>query len=172
MAFATSQITEFGKSPIGNGFWDFWFKFTGPASYGSGGDAMTKANAKAALEGISEVKFLVAAPAGNADYTSGAFCTFEPVNDGTDAGVFHFFNSTPAHLHSFLVKGGTAAAGTDTVNIKSLVIGKEEATDRTNLGGATNGGVQNSTAVAAATEATAATDFSTYTCWFRGVGKM
>ena len=52
-----------------------------------------------------------------------------------------------AHTHSFLVKGGTAAGSTDVLNVKGtspVVIGKEEATDKTSLGGA-NGGVQNAT---------------------------
>lgn len=55
-----------------------------------------------------------------------------------------------AHTHSFLVKGGQAAAGTDAISIKGspVVIGKEAATDATSLGGATNGGVQTSTALA------------------------
>lgn len=49
-----------------------------------------------------------------------------------------------AHAHDFLVKGGTAAAGTDAINIKSTIIGKEAATDATNLAAdvATKGGVQ------------------------------
>jgi len=47
------------------------------------------------------------------------------------------------HTHDFTIIGGTAAAGTDTLNIKSLVIGKEEATNRTAIGtdSATKGGV-------------------------------
>jgi hypothetical protein len=49
-----------------------------------------------------------------------------------------------SHAHDFLVKGGTAAAGTDAINIKSTIIGKESATDATNLAAdvATKGGVQ------------------------------
>lgn len=52
-----------------------------------------------------------------------------------------------AHTHSFLVKGGQAAATTDVLSVKGtspVVIGKEEATDKTALGGA-NGGVQDAT---------------------------
>lgn len=48
-----------------------------------------------------------------------------------------------SHAHDFLVKGGTAAAGTDALNIKTVIIGKEAATDATSLGAdsATKGGV-------------------------------
>lgn len=57
---------------------------------------------------------------------------------------------SPVHTHSFLVKGGQAAASTDAISIKGsapVVIGKEAATDNTALGG-TNGGVQNNTGAA------------------------
>ncbi len=56
------------------------------------------------------------------------------------------------HAHDFLVKGGTAAAGTDALNIKSVIIGKEAATDATSLAAdtATKGGVLSATLAAAA----------------------
>lgn len=56
------------------------------------------------------------------------------------------------HAHDFLVKGGTAAAGTDALNIKTVIIGKEAATDATALGAdsATKGGVISATLAAAA----------------------
>lgn len=57
---------------------------------------------------------------------------------------------SPSHVHSFLVKGGQAAAGTDALSIKGsapVTVGKEAVTDATNLGGA-GGGVQASTAAA------------------------
>lgn len=48
-----------------------------------------------------------------------------------------------AHAHDVLIKGGTAAAGTDAVNVKTAILGKEAATDATILGAdsATKGGV-------------------------------
>lgn len=57
-----------------------------------------------------------------------------------------------SHAHDFLVKGGTAAAGTDALNIKTVIIGKEAATDATSLAAdtATKGGVLSATLAAAA----------------------
>lgn len=58
------------------------------------------------------------------------------------------YNPLGAHAHDFLVKGGTAAAGTDALNIKTAIVGKEAATDATALGAdsATKGGVLSKTA--------------------------
>lgn len=58
--------------------------------------------------------------------------------------VMHSDATTAAdHAHDFLVKGGTAAASTDAINIKSVIIGKEAATDATSVAAdtATKGGV-------------------------------
>lgn len=65
---------------------------------------------------------------------------------------FHAFYSLPEHDHNFTIIGGTAAAGTDTLNVKSLVLGKEEATNKTVVGAdnATKGGVVEATAGATA----------------------
>ncbi len=56
------------------------------------------------------------------------------------------------HAHDFLVKGGTAAAGTDALNIKTVIIGKEAATDATSLAAdtATKGGVLSATLASSA----------------------
>lgn len=63
-----------------------------------------------------------------------------------------WFNKAQTHAHDFLVKGGTAAASTDAINIKTAIIGKEAATDATSLGSAsaTAGGVLSSVQAAAA----------------------
>lgn len=63
-------------------------------------------------------------------------------------GKLRIYNTVAAHAHDFLVKGGTAAASTDALNIKTAIIGKESATDATALGAdsATKGGVLASTA--------------------------
>lgn len=47
------------------------------------------------------------------------------------------------HAHNVLIKGGTAVAGTDALNVKTAILGKESATDATVLGAdsATKGGV-------------------------------
>lgn len=62
------------------------------------------------------------------------------------------------HAHDFLVKGGTAAAGTDALNIKTAIVGKEAASDATALGAdsATKGGVLSSVQAAAALSEAAA----------------
>jgi hypothetical protein len=168
MAIAT--VTGYNRSPMGNGKWLIWGTITGPASYTSGGEVLTRAFCSS-IWGVSDIQGLAVSPAGDATHANGVICNFERTgSDATNVGEFHFFNAVPAHLHSFLVKGGTAAATTDVVNIKSLVIGKEEATDRTNLGGATNGGVQNATAAKDASEVAASTDLSTYTFFVWGIG--
>ena len=90
------------------------------------------------------------------------------VDQGTSGYIFNYDQSAEklviiqspvrSHAHDFLVKGGTAAAGTDALNIKSTIIGKESALDATNLAAdvATKGGVQSATLAAAAlSEATA-----------------
>lgn len=61
------------------------------------------------------------------------------------------------HAHNLLIKGGTAVAGTDAVNVKTAILGKESATDATVLGAdsATKGGVISGGA-AALVEVTAA----------------
>tara|TARA_Y100000310_G_scaffold334355_1_gene413962 strand:- start:1094 stop:1570 length:477 start_codon:yes stop_codon:yes gene_type:complete len=71
--------------------------------------------------------------------------------DRTDS-CFHAFYAQPEHDHNFTIIGGTAAAGTDTLAVKALVLGKEEATNKTVVGAdnATKGGVVQSTAGASA----------------------
>lgn len=63
-------------------------------------------------------------------------------------GKIRLFNPLAAHAHDFKVIGGTAAAGTDALNIKTAIVGKEAATNATALGvdSATKGGVLASTA--------------------------
>lgn len=74
------------------------------------------------------------------------------------------FNGAVTHAHDFLVKGGTAAAGTDALNIKTVIVGKEAVTDATALGAdsATKGGVISS-AAAAGTEVANGTSLATLT---------
>lgn len=73
---------------------------------------------------------------------------------GTFAG-----SALAAHSHNFLVKGGQAASTTNDVAMYSgPLIGKEQATDATVIGGsATNGGVQTASAGTPAGEITTAT---------------
>jgi hypothetical protein len=178
MAVTAAQVTEFGKAPIGNGYWDIWFKYTGPASYTSGGEDLTRIVCKQAMEGISEIEMLAAAPAGGASYASIALCTFEPINDGTNTGTFHYgaAGTGDAHTHDLSIIGGQAAAATDTVFVPAAtdLLGKQEAGNALVLGAdvATKGGVVASAAGVSAGEVAAASNFSTFTCWFRGLGKM
>lgn len=93
----------------------------------------------------------------------------QPFNQGGGGGYITFKTMGGAftgsalgtHTHSFLVKGGQAAAGTDAISIKGsapVIVGKEAATDNTALGGA-NGGVQAVTAgTPAGTVSSAAAD--------------
>ena len=169
MALAATQFTSKKTVLLGAGMKMSVGTFTGPASYTSGGEDMTNALAKA-IFGMVNVKYLSFTPLVDNDNAALAVgVAFDHAAAGSSQGKIRFVNALGAHLHSFLVKGGTAAAGTDTMNIKSLVIGKEEATDRTNLGG-TNGGVQNATAVVAGSEVVAATDLSGYVCRFMAIG--
>jgi len=72
--------------------------------------------------------------------------------DFANSKLLMFQAPAQTHAHDFLVKGGTAAAGTDALNIKSVIIGKEAATDATSLAAdtATKGGVLSATLAAAA----------------------
>lgn len=165
MAIAGSQITNYGHFPIGNGHYMIWGTVTGPTSYTSGGEAITKAVASS-VWGCKDIKVLTCSPAGGSSWGTGAMVNFEPTpTDATNAGEFHFYNAVDAHTHDILVIGGTAAAGTDTLNVKSTVLGKEEASNATIDGAtsATEGGVRPSTADTSATEVAAATNYSTFT---------
>lgn len=116
----------------------------GALTYGAGGVPITKAK----LGCPTIIESLTVFDKG----TSGYAWTYDSANEKLVA------MQSPAHVHSFLVKGGQAAAGTDAVSIKGsapVVVGKEAATDNTALGGA-NGGVQASTALASAEPSTVA----------------
>jgi hypothetical protein len=80
--------------------------------------------------------------------------------------------NTNTHAHDFLVKGGTAAASTDALNIKTAIVGKEAATDATALGAdsATKGGVLAAAAGAMAALGTAITP-AAITLYFEAYGK-
>ncbi len=175
MAVAATDITDFHKWPMGDGVWGIRFKYTGPSSYTSAGEVLSKTVCRAAMEGISEIYSLMVPKAMPVGGATGVDCGFEVLNTATNTGTFHFYNSVDAHLHSFLVVGGTAAAGTDAINIKGaspVVIGKEAATNATSLGGATNGGVQLSTADIQDAEAAASGNYSTYIAYCFGIGRM
>lgn len=170
MALATTDFSKVRQTWLGpnskrvTGIW------TGPASYASGGEDFTRAIVKSAL-GLSELRSLSFTPLAKSDGTMYPVA-FDHVTSATSQGKAHVGNAVAAHTHSFLVKGGTAAAGTDAINIKGttpVTIGKEAATDATNIGGA-GGGVQTLTAITANTEIAAATNLSTYSARFVAEG--
>jgi len=94
-------------------------------------------------DGVSDNGFLV-----RWDTTDKCFHAFYPVN------------AVAVHDHNFTIIGGTAAAATDALNVKALVLGKEEATNKTILGAdnATKGGVVEGGAITAAAGSEVAND--------------
>lgn len=174
MAVTAAQITNFKIVNSANGLVDFIFTYTPGSSYTASGEVLTRAVARAGLQGISEIYSLACNLAyKTADGSDGSVAAFEILNTATVAGTFHIYAATDAHLHSFLVVGGTAAAGTDELNIKGttpVTIGKEAATNATNVGGV-GGGVQNSSIDVLASEVAAASNFSAYSIQCRGVGR-
>ncbi len=133
--------------------------YTLPASYTSGGEVLTNA-IMAARFGLKKIRYMSFQP------TGGVSVVWDGVSTSTSQGKLHAYQSgLAAHTHSFLVKGGTAAAGTDAINIKGttpVTIGKEAVTDATNLGGA-GGGVQAVAAVNSGTEVVAGQNLSAAT---------
>lgn len=173
MAIAGSQITEYGRSPLGIGGWKVWGLVTGPADYTAAGEVLTKEVASS-VWGVRDFSFLNCSVAGGTDYATGAVVNFEPTpDDATNAGLFHFYDAVGAHAHDFKVIGGTAAAGTDALNIKTAIIGKEAATNATALGAdsATKGGVLATAATTNTAEAAASTDYSSFTFWVEGIAR-
>lgn len=156
-ALGASDITMISKTPIGNSRYLLIFTITGPASLSSGGEFLTKAGAVSGLGGITLIDALICQGSGNSA-TSGIECRYVPVNGATNIGKFHFYNAVTghdhdlkiiggqgalAHVHDFTVKGGQAASTTNDVAMYSgPLIGKEQASDATVVGGAGNGGVQ------------------------------
>lgn len=170
MALAASDFTLVKRRGVAPGTWVVTGKYTGPSSYTSGGESLTNAILKAAT-GLNTITTASFSPMFNTSGNTGVSVVFDHVAVvGTSQGKIRFVNQgSTAHLHSFKVIGGQAAAGTDTITVKGsspVVIGKEEATDKTALGGATNGGVLNSTSVAAGDEVTAGTSLSSFSCRF------
>lgn len=165
MAIAAADFAFVEEAWLGSRVKMRIFNWTGPASYASGGEALTTAIGKAL--GFNEIHAFQCAGLVKA-------------SDGTSVGVRFDHNSTAgtthgkirvaaggvaAHAHDFLVKGGTAAAGTDALNIKTVIIGKESATDATSLAAdtATKGGVMAVAAGTTTAELAATTNLSTYT---------
>lgn len=124
----------------------------GALTYAAGGVPITKAK----LGCPNAIESLVVYDVG----TSGYMWRYDRANEKLVA------IQSPSHVHSFLVKGGQAAASTDALSIKGsspVTIGKEAATDATNVGGA-GGGVQASTAAAGTEPSTVAIAAQTLKC--------
>jgi len=159
VALAATQFTRQKVSWLGPGVKRVTGVFTGPASYTSGGEALTLAIARAAL-GLKEVRSLqftaaVKASDGTSvdlvfDHNVVANTSHGKIRARTSGSTAHTHDvliiggQTPAtHTHDVKVIGGTAAAGTDALNVKTLILGKEAATDVTVVGAdsGTKGGV-------------------------------
>src|SRR5438445_7005502 len=172
MAIAASAFTVVSKVPMAVGRWRIHGKYTGPASYTSGGEALSNAIV-AAKFGINHIEELSFSPAPKTTTpTDSIQLGFDYISTATTQGKIHAYQSLQAHVHSFLVKGGQAAASTDELSIKGttpVTIGKESATDATNIGGA-GGGVQAATAANASAEVASGQDLSTYVSHFVLVG--
>jgi hypothetical protein len=161
MAIAGSQITGYGHFGMGNGKTLIWGYITGPTSYTSAGEDITRAVASS-IWGVKDILGLACSPAGDTTFAAGAICNFErTASDATNVGTFHFYNSgsdghthdlliiggqaAQTHTHDIRIIGGQAAAGTDTVQgaAGDLILGKEEAANALIAGAdeATKGGV-------------------------------
>lgn len=169
MALAASDFTIKDRQMIGPSCKMVVAEWTGPASYAAGGEILTHAIAKAALglRGIHSIAFQPLVDNDGAAGVVGVNVAFDYTPTSTTHGKIRAFSSgQAAHTHSFLVKGGQAAAGTDAISIKApvtpVIIGKEAVTDATNLGGATNGGVQSSTVTETAGDVATATNLSAF----------
>lgn len=163
MALSSSDFSLIKRNGLSPGRWMVTGVWTLPASYTSGGEPLTNAIMAAKL-GLKTIDVAIFTPkVGSVDVT------LDSVTTATTQGKLHAFQSgLAAHTHSFLVKGGQAAAGTDAISIKGttpVTIGKEAATDATNVGGV-GGGVQANAAVNAATEVVAGQNLSANTVSF------
>jgi hypothetical protein len=174
MAVAGSEITNAGRSGLSNGKWLIWGTITGPASYTSGGEVLTRAVCSS-IWGVNDISGLACSPAGNTTHALGAVVNFERTgSSSTNVGEFHYYAAADAHTHDLKIIGGQAAAATDTLFVPAAtdLLGKQEAGNADVLGAdvLTKGGVMLSTADVPASEAAAATDFSTYTFFVWGIG--
>lgn len=172
MAVTATQITNFRKDPVGNGRYEISFLYTGPASYTSGGEVLTRTVCRQAMQGISQIDFLIPAPAANTtDFSTFTDIAFQPINDGTNVGKIHLYNEAPGHTHDMLAKGGLTSSEALFLDA-SQSFGKTAATDRTIVGStsATTGGVVAAAAGTTSTEASAATNYSGLASWFFGFG--
>ena len=151
--------------------WQVSATYTPAASTGATGDALTAAALKQL--GLGALDQLIMGPLVNEDGSAAAHIGWRRGTDGL--GKIHIYEGVSPHLHTFIVKAGTAAAGTDTMNIKgatgSAVIGKEEATEKINPGGATAGGVQAAAAGATTLGRQSGGDFSAYQSAVVAVGR-
>lgn len=173
IALVAADLTVNKVIHLGKGYRLVVGSWTPSGTYTSGGEDMTTAIAAAKL-GLSSIDFInftpLTATSGGATYANVAFDHTPATNS---LGKIHVQGSLAAHTHSFLVKGGQAAAGTDAISIKGstpVTIGKEAATDATNVGGV-GGGVQANTAGTTQAEMAAATSLTAYSCRFVAYGQ-
>jgi hypothetical protein len=173
MAIAATDFVNVKRTPMGPRYL-VTGKYVPSGTYTAAGEAITKAIARKGL-GISQIDAMGFGGLMSADFATYSQLVFDGARTASIEGKIHIINAVPAHTHTFLVKGGTAAAGTDALNIKGttpVTIGKEAATDATNLGGA-GGGVQANTAATVSSEVATASDYSTadHYSYFWAVGR-
>lgn len=169
MALVAADVTKVKVSFMGPGLKMVTGVWTPSGTYTSGGEDLTRALLKS-ITGLSELRSIIFTPLVKASDGTTVNLAFDRNSSATSQGKIRAIaGGAAAHTHSFLAKGGTAAAGTDALNIKATIIGKEAATDATNTGGA-NGGVQTTTAGTTDAEIAAGTNLSTYSATFVAYG--
>lgn len=113
----------------------------GALTYPSGGIPLTAGKLGCPNQVLSLVIF---SPASSNGYTY--------KYDAANNKIRIYQSPAETHTHDLKIIGGTAAAGTDAVNVKASVLGKESATNATVVGAnsAASGGVVPATLAAAA----------------------
>ncbi len=173
MALAVTDFDKVTVLPKGNGKFEIAARYTGPASYASGGELLTPAKCKSIFAGVGQIDYLQVTPAFPA--SGGATATmvaFEPVNDGTNVGKFHFYNAMEAHTHDILIIGGQAGSTTNDIANYANTLGKQETTNATIAGAtsATLGGVVATAVGTTSSQITSTTNLSSLSCWVFGQG--
>lgn len=150
-------------------------KWTGPASYASGGEALTQTIAARGI-GLKQIFSLTFTPLVDENNAAlGVQVVFDHNLSGTTIGKIRCLSSgLTAHTHNLSVIGGQGAAGTDAVTAPAAtdLLGKQEAGDALVLGAdvATKGGVVAAAVVEATSEVAAATALNGYVSRFIAFG--
>jgi hypothetical protein len=171
MSIAASNFTNTKKFGHSTSYAEVRGKFTGPASYTSGGEQITTALAKAAFRGLTAVDSVTFGTGFKSGDSTGLLATwdFNPTA-GTDFGKIRFFyTGQSAHTHDFVVSGNVTTSGTIVLATglggSAPALGRTNGTNQTLVGGGA-ANIQNSTATLAGTEVAAGVDLSGYVFTF------